>query len=95
VKQEKPMPYFTKSALSVLVATAVVAFAVPAEAKKRKVARTNATENGIPVPARYKDPTLFPKGPLYFAGVYMGDDPDPFIRFQIMREISAKFGGAE
>ena len=32
-------------------------------------------------------------GPLYFSGVYLGDDPDPNIRFQIMRDISGRFGG--
>ncbi|MGB8446967.1 MAG: hypothetical protein WCE32_21575, partial [Pseudolabrys sp.] len=27
--------------------------------------------------------TWFVPGPLYFSGVYLGDDPDPNIRFQI------------
>jgi hypothetical protein len=27
-------------------------------------------------------------GPLYFGGVYLGDDPDPNIRFQLLRDIS-------
>jgi hypothetical protein len=34
-----------------------------------------------------------PGGPLYFGGVYLGDDPDPNIRFQLMRDISGRFGG--
>jgi hypothetical protein len=34
-------------------------------------------------------------GPLYFGGVYLGDDPDPNIRFQIMRDISGRFGGEQ
>ena len=29
-------------------------------------------------------------GPLYFSGVYLGDDPDPNIRFQILRDISGR-----
>ncbi|MGB8069793.1 MAG: hypothetical protein WCF38_19240 [Pseudolabrys sp.] len=35
--------------------------------------------------ARYANPSanLVPPGPLYFSGVYLGDDPDPNIRFQI------------
>ena len=32
-------------------------------------------------------------GPLYFSGAYLGDDPDPNIRFQILRDISGRFGG--
>ncbi|HXZ45125.1 MAG TPA: hypothetical protein VEH02_00150 [Pseudolabrys sp.] len=35
----------------------------------------------------------FPAGPLYYSGVYLGDDPDPNIRFQIWRDISGRFGG--
>ena len=30
---------------------------------------------------------------LYFSGVYLGDDPDPNIRFQILRDITGRFGG--
>jgi len=35
--------------------------------------------------ARYANPSanLVRPGPLYFSGVYLGDDPDPNIRFQI------------
>ncbi|MGC1971430.1 MAG: hypothetical protein WA712_08925 [Pseudolabrys sp.] len=45
--------------------------------------------------ARYANPSanLVPPGPLYFSGVYLGDDPDPNIRFQILRDITGRFGG--
>lgn len=45
--------------------------------------------------ARYANPSanLVRPGPLYFSGVYLGDDPDPNIRFQILRDISGRFGG--
>jgi len=35
--------------------------------------------------ARYANPSanLVRPGPLYFSGLYLGDDPDPNIRFQI------------
>ena len=36
-----------------------------------------------------------PCGPVYFGDYYLGDDPDPFIRSQIQRDLSAKFGGPE
>jgi aspartate/methionine/tyrosine aminotransferase len=31
-------------------------------------------------------------GPVYFEGYYLGDDPDPFIRAMIQRDLGAKFG---
>lgn len=34
----------------------------------------------------------FPCGPVYFEGYYLGDDPDPFIRAMIQRDLGAKFG---
>ena len=45
--------------------------------------------------ARYANPSanLVRPGPLYFSGVYLGDDPDPNIRFQILRDITGRFGG--
>ncbi len=80
--------------LTMAVAAAVTVAAVPAEAKKRKAAQAQNVQT-TNVPARYKDPTVFPKGPVSYAGVYLGDDPDPFIRFQLLREMSTKFGGNE
>jgi hypothetical protein len=38
---------------------------------------------------------LAPCGPVYFQNYYLGDDPDPFIRSQIQRDLGAKFGGPE
>jgi uncharacterized protein HemX len=30
---------------------------------------------------------------LYYQGQYLGDDPDPFIRLQIQRDLGARFPG--
>jgi hypothetical protein len=38
---------------------------------------------------------LTPCGPVYFQNYYLGDDPDPFIRSQIQRDLGAKFGGPD
>ena len=38
---------------------------------------------------------LAPCGPVYFQNYYLGNDPDPFIRSQIQRDLGAKFGGPE
>jgi hypothetical protein len=42
----------------------------------------------------YRGANLFPPGPIYYANEYLGDDPDPFIRLQIWRDLGAHFGGA-
>lgn len=44
---------------------------------------------------RCRGANLAPCGPVYFQNYYLGDDPDPFIRSQIQRDLGAKFGGPE
>ena len=69
-------------------------FAAPADAAKKskhkKAAAASTTTRADP---QHRGTNLFPAGPLYFSGVYLGDDPDPNIRFQLMRDISGRFGG--
>jgi hypothetical protein len=36
---------------------------------------------------------LFHCGPLYNGNDYLGNDPDPFIRLMIQRDLGAKYGG--
>ncbi len=38
---------------------------------------------------------LFHCGPIYNAYDYLGNDPDPFIRAMIQRDLGAKYGGSE
>jgi len=38
---------------------------------------------------------LFPCGPVYNGNDYLGEDPDPFIRLMIKRDLGAKYGGAD
>ena len=84
----------TSLPLKVLAGALIAAFALasPAEAEKtrkhKKVTTTSTTVQG-----KYWGTNVFPAGPLYFSGVYLGDDPDPNIRFQLMRDISGRFGG--
>ena len=58
--------------------------------KHKKVAATSVTARTT---AQHWGTDKFPAGPLYYSGVYLGDDPDPNIRFQIWRDISGRFGG--
>jgi hypothetical protein len=80
--------------LKVLAATLIAAFALasPANAEKARKHKKAATAPST-VQGKYWGTNLFPAGPLYFSGVYLGDDPDPNIRFQLWRDISGRFGG--
>jgi hypothetical protein len=86
-------------ALSLLLATAVALAAVPATAKTSKHAKhknTHAVHVADQQAPRYWGTDKFPAGPLYYnGGMYMGDDPDPFIRSQLWRDVSGRFGGAD
>jgi hypothetical protein len=68
------------------------ALASPADAKTRKHKNTAVTSETAYGP-HYWGTNLVRRGPLYFSSVYLGDDPDPNIRFQILRDISGRFGG--
>jgi len=36
---------------------------------------------------------LFHCGPIYNSNDYLGDDPDPFVRLMIKRDLGIKYGG--
>jgi hypothetical protein len=75
-----------------LVLVSAFALASPADAKTRKHKNTAVTSETAYGP-HYWGTNLVRRGPLYFSSVYLGDDPDPNIRFQILRDISGRFGG--
>ena len=81
----------------ILVVTFAAAFATSVYAenaekvrKPKKVARVSKTVRADPY---HRGTNLVPAGPLYFGDVYLGDDPDPNIRFQLLRDISGRLGG--
>ena len=78
--------------LLALMLVSAFALASPADAKTSKHKKTIAYSKTAYGP-QYRGTNLVRPGPLYFSGVYLGDDPDPNIRFQIMRDISGRFGG--
>jgi hypothetical protein len=81
-----------KALMTVLIAAFAFAIASPANAEKTRKHKKVVTASSS-VQGKYWGTNLFPAGPLYFSGVYLGDDPDPNIRFQIWRDISGRFGG--
>jgi len=84
--------------LKLIVSTIGLAFilaaASPADAakarkhKKQVSAHIARVDNG-----KYRGTNLFPAGPVYNGPDYLGDDPDPNIRFQILRDLGAHYGG--
>ena len=77
--------------LLALVLISAFALALPADAKTRKHKKTTVASQTTYGPQWGTN--LVRPGPLYFSGVYLGNDPDPNIRFQIMRDITGRFGG--
>jgi len=87
------------SALALAIGLAVI-LAVPAEAakaskhKKRVAApATQSIKSAHQAKGRYWGQNLVRTGPLYNGPEYLGDDPDPNIRFQLLRDLDARYGG--
>jgi len=83
---------------SKLLALALVAAFVsagPADAKVRKHRKVVHPPTAAKVRSGTWGTNLFPAGPLYLGNTYLGDDPDPNIRFQIWRDLGARFGGED
>jgi hypothetical protein len=62
-------------------------------AQSRKQRRHLAAPTVVTVNPYYRGANLFPAGPIFYGNEYLGDDPDPFIRLQIWRDLGAHFGG--
>ena len=80
------MPALPARFLAFAIAIAMVAAATPADAKK--AARHHhkaAVHHRAKSPSTCRGANLFPCGPVYFDDHYLGDDPDPFIRSQLLR----------
>jgi hypothetical protein len=73
----------------VLAATAPAGAAKVGKHKRHAAAHAAKTTTN----SRYWGTDLFPAGPVYNGSDYLGDDPDPNIRFQIKRDLGAHYGG--
>jgi hypothetical protein len=73
----------------------VLAAATSADAAKARKHKKHAAANAAQVTAnsKYRGTNLFPAGPVYHGNDYLGDDPDPNIRFQLLRDLGARYGG--
>ena len=75
-------------ALSIAVILAPNANA--AKKLKTPVAPQATADSAVPC----RGANLFHCGPVYNGNDYLGDDPDPFIRLMIQRDLGAKYGGS-
>ena len=65
----------------------------PADAAKaRKKPKQVATTAIVHAKPHYRGAHLFPPGPVMFGNEILGDDPDPFIRQQLLRDLGPRFG---
>jgi len=77
---------------SVIGLAVVIVAAAPADAAKARKQKRLAHAT-VRVQTGHWGTKLFPAGPLYNGQDYLGDDPDPFIRSQIYRDLGARYGG--
>ena len=81
------MPALSGRLLVFAIAVTMVGAATPAAAKKAKLSHRHAvvTRHAKPATPHCRGGNLFPCGPVYWGNHYLGDDPDPFIRSQLLR----------
>lgn len=84
----------TLTRLTLLTTAFAVAFAGLANAEDQKPRKQRkAAAHSSKVVSGYRGESQYPRGPLYNGPDYIGDDPDPFIRSQLMRDLSGRYGG--
>jgi len=82
------------------VMTLALCLAAPADAagtgKKKSVATAHATKHqraNLVSQSGFRYQGGVPAGPLYNGQDYLGNDPDPNIRSQILRDLGGRYGG--
>ena len=80
---------------SLVVLAVVLAATMPADAANARKHKKHVAARTVTVNAKsgYRGQNLFPAGPIYNGNDYLGDDPDPFIRSQIQRDLGVHYGG--
>ena len=91
------MPSLMLKFMACVIGLAIVlAAAVPADAAKaRKHKKVVRVQTSAHVQGKYWGTNLFPAGPIYHGNEYLGDDPDPFIRMMILRDLGAHYGDGD
>jgi hypothetical protein len=85
------MSYLIKLQICALGLT-VMLVSSGAAAKKMKKPKPAASQATVATSVPCRGANLFHCGPIYNSGDYLGDDPDPFIRLMIQRDLG-RYGG--
>lgn len=86
------MRVFTRITLLTAAFAIVLAGVASAQEQKPRKHKKVAVHSSKVVSAA-RGEGLFPRGPVYNGPDYIGDDPDPFIRSQLLRDLSGRYGG--
>jgi hypothetical protein len=81
--------------LAVALTSATVAEAAQPGKQGKHVKRSAPAATVTADKSRYWGRNLVPAGPLYNGPDYLGDDPDPNIRSQILRDLTGRYGGID
>ena len=82
--------------MKAIAGATIVAFILAASAEAaqpRKHKKRVAQPIVVAASPAYRGANLFPPGPVMYGNQYLGTDPDPFIRSQLLRDLGAHFGG--
>ena len=82
--------HFIKLLAFALGFAVILASSADAKNKAKPIAPQTAPGSSV----RCRGANLFHCGPIYNGLDYLGDDPDPFIRLMIQRDLGAKYGGS-
>ena len=79
--------------VSALLATSLVAMLASSADAATKGKRAIHFAPTASVTSSCRGANLFACGPIYNSTDYLGNDPDPFIRAMIQRDLGARYGG--
>ena len=87
----------TSFPVKIVLATASLAVVLTSSADAAKSRKQQKSMSGpaITVNPQLRGANPFPSGPVMYGTYYLGNDPDPFIRLQILRDLGAPFGGPD
>jgi len=80
-------------ALWLIVSVSLAATLAASASAATKTKRTKPAGPAASAASTCRGANLFHCGPLYNSTDYLGNDPDPFIRLMIQRDLGAKYGG--
>jgi len=83
-------PHFIKLLAVAFGFAVIMASGADAKNKAKPIAPRATLESSV----HCRGANLFHCGPIYNGLDYLGDDPDPFIRLMIQRDLGAKYGGS-